>query len=67
MAIPIARIDANKCTKEESCPAGQSCPIGAITRDREGEAWGPSRVDNRRCLGCGKCVRFCPAKAITVY
>lgn len=65
--MAIAKINANKCTKENQCTAELSCPIGAISRTKKGEQYEASVIDAKRCLGCGKCMRFCPSKAITVY
>lgn len=62
----VAKIDTNICQREEECVASLSCPIGAISRTTEDSGFGPSQVDDRRCLGCGKCIRFCTPKAISL-
>lgn len=64
--IKIAQVNETLCSREQECPASLSCPIGAISRTKEGGHLGPAKVDARRCLGCGQCMRFCTANAITL-
>ena len=37
------------------------CPVGAITHDKEGRP----QVDAEKCIGCGACEFFCPARPAT--
>ena len=41
----------------------KSCPVGAITVDRENGIWS---VDKGACILCGTCELKCPKKAITI-
>lgn len=59
--MAIAKIHSHLCDRSPMCPAARSCPIGAITQEKFGAA---SKVDEKKCLGCEKCLRFCPAQAI---
>ncbi|CDF58267.1 4Fe-4S binding protein [Thermobrachium celere] len=60
-----AYVDPQKCDRSPFCPAKRVCPVGAITQERSGFfGGGVSKVDEEKCIGCGKCVNFCPAGAI---
>ena len=41
----------------------RSCPVGAITVDRETSSWS---IDKNTCILCGTCAKKCPKKAITL-
>ncbi|GAB4296687.1 MAG: electron transfer flavoprotein subunit alpha [Desulfuromonadia bacterium] len=57
-----ARLIPNTCI---ACGARceSSCPVDCITMDKEGAPI----IDEPRCIGCAKCVKVCPAKAIEIY
>lgn len=49
-----------KLTKGEGCgTCVRNCPVGAISLAKDNA--GPV-VDAERCIGCGKCEHYCPAK-----
>ena len=52
---------AMACRQCEDAPCASVCPQGAIQRDND--VWW---VDQRRCLGCKRCVVPCPYGAMTV-
>ncbi len=54
-----ARIDPDLCTACGTCQ--ERCQIGAVR-----EAGEICQVDAARCIGCGLCVPFCPAEAISM-
>lgn len=58
-----AHIDPHRCDRSPACPAARVCPVGAITPPGPGRS---SVVDPAKCIGCGKCLRFCPGRAITL-
>ncbi|HBT46351.1 MAG TPA: ferredoxin [Peptococcaceae bacterium] len=52
-------MDAARCDGAADCPPRAHCPAGAIFREEEGPYFvGPG------CLGCGRCLAFCPLNAI---
>ncbi len=58
----IAVIDQDKCQKCNKCR--QICRFNAIRRQPD-EIGGEYSVNPLACEGCGVCVYFCPAKAIS--
>jgi Fe-S-cluster-containing hydrogenase component 2 len=36
------------------------CPVGALTRKKNGVVW----LDKKTCIGCQACVGFCPVNAM---
>lgn len=62
--LGVARWRAESCltTKGVSCNAClRHCPVGAIAHDAEGHPV----VDEAKCIGCGACEYFCPARPAT--
>lgn len=55
-----AVIDPEKCDKSPGCPARAACPAQAIEREDDDDPY----FVNPYCQGCGKCLVFCPRKAI---
>lgn len=62
----IAVVDSNICDKSPFCPVKRVCPENAITQ--EGNFFNTSVpiIDPNRCIGCGKCVNYCPHKAVSI-
>ncbi|AZR72460.1 4Fe-4S ferredoxin [Anoxybacter fermentans] len=62
-----AYIDPKKCDRSPFCPAKRVCPVQAITQEKNSIfSTGPAKVDPEKCIGCGKCLNFCPGQAITM-
>ena len=59
----IAYINPEKCLRCKDCPPLKVCPSKAISRLDPDE---PPYVDVEYCLGCGECVKSCPASAISI-
>ncbi|MCK4609246.1 MAG: 4Fe-4S binding protein [Gammaproteobacteria bacterium] len=53
-------IDKNKCPQDHQCPAIACCPKKAISQ----YDFDLPVVDQDLCIGCKKCVKFCPKGAI---
>ena len=55
----VAEIDQGSCTPCGVCD--ERCQMDAIVEEED-----EYRVLAERCIGCGACVPFCPAEAITL-
>lgn len=53
-------VDKNKCPQNHRCPSIKVCPVGAITQ----EGFGLPAIKKEICIECGKCINFCPRRAI---
>ena len=54
-------VDAKRCPQNHRCPAIAVCPKKAISQ----KGWfSLPVVDEDQCIGCGKCVHYCPMGAI---
>ena len=60
-----AVINKKLCDHSPFCPAKRACVIGAITQQKSWffKAEVPE-IDQGKCVGCGRCVDFCPHRAI---
>jgi len=61
-----AVIDKNKCDRSPFCPVKRICPVGAVKQNVSFLKGDTPVVDVDKCIGCGKCVRICPMKAVTM-
>ena len=55
-------IKKNRCPQNHPCPSVRVCPVGALSQS----GFGAPVVDYSKCVKCGKCVRFCPMRAIVM-
>lgn len=53
-------VKVNRCPQNHSCPSVNICPVGALKQN----GFAAPTVDEEKCTGCGKCVRFCPMGAL---
>lgn len=53
-------VDKNRCPQNHKCPAIKVCPVGAIKQ----EGFALPTIDKETCIKCGKCIKYCPMKAI---
>lgn len=53
-------IDKNKCPQNHRCPSIAVCPVGAISQN----GFELPVINQELCVECGKCIKFCPRKAI---
>jgi len=53
-------IDKNKCPQNHRCPSINVCPVGAISQN----GFELPVINQELCIECGKCIKFCPRKAI---
>ena len=58
----VARLIPSKCIAcGARCEA--SCPKEAISMDDKGEPV----IDVKKCIGCSKCIKICPAEALEIH
>lgn len=53
-------IDKNRCPQNHGCPSIMVCPVGAISQN----GFELPVINQELCIECGKCIKFCPRKAI---
>lgn len=60
--ISLKKLTVNKhrCPQNHSCPSVKVCPVGALSQN----GFDAPAIDLHKCIKCGKCVRFCPMKAL---
>ncbi|MHB1314374.1 MAG: 4Fe-4S binding protein [Christensenellales bacterium] len=51
-----------KCPQNHPCPSVRVCPVGALSQT----GYHAPEVDGDKCIKCGKCVQFCPRRAISL-
>ena len=57
-----AYVQAAYCPQNHPCPSVRICPLGALIQN----GYDAPLVDEEKCTGCGKCIRFCPTGAIQI-
>ena len=48
------------CPQNHLCPSLRVCPLGALSQ----KGFAAPVIDYDKCIKCGKCVKFCPMKAL---
>lgn len=48
------------CPQNHKCPAVKVCPVGALSQ----KGFEAPKIDYDKCIGCGKCAKLCPKKAL---
>ncbi|WP_461204889.1 4Fe-4S binding protein [Clostridium sp. DL1XJH146] len=62
-----AYVNPNKCDRSPFCASKRACPVKAISQESQGFFnKGPAVVDKALCIGCKKCIDYCPHNAITM-
>lgn len=51
------------CDNAKECGGIEVCPTGALSWDEENET---IKIDNDKCISCGRCEKECPIGAFTV-
>ncbi len=57
MELKVAK---DRCPQNHACPSVRICPVGALSQ----EGFKAPVADRKLCIKCGKCVRFCPFRAL---
>jgi len=55
-------VNKKRCPQNHACPAVRVCPVGALTQN----GYKAPTVNADKCIKCGKCVRFCPMRALSL-
>jgi len=58
----VAIIDGAICDRSPFCPVKRICPVNAVNANM----YGVPEVNPSDCIGCGKCLSYCPMKAVTM-
>lgn len=58
----ILMVNKKRCPQNHACPAVRVCPVGALSQ--KGHAAPAVNMD--QCIKCGKCVKYCPMRALTL-
>ena len=53
-------ISGYRCPQNHRCPLLNVCPTGAVTQ----EGYGLPKIDDSKCIECGKCTKFCGMGAV---
>jgi len=56
----ILMVLKSRCPQNHPCPSITVCPTSALTQT----GYAAPTVDQDKCIKCGKCVRFCPMRAL---
>ena len=55
-------VKVNRCPQNHPCPSVRVCPVDALKQ----VGYAAPIVDMDKCIKCGKCVRFCPMRALVL-
>lgn len=55
-------VNRARCPQNHACPSLRVCPEGALRQT----GFAAPTVDEEKCIRCGKCVRACPMRALTL-
>lgn len=56
----VLKVNENRCPQNHPCPSVKVCPVGALSQ----KGFHAPAVDESKCIKCGKCVKFCPMRAL---
>lgn len=60
ISLKTLKVNKNRCPQNHACPSVKVCPVGALSQN----GFAAPVIDFDKCIKCGKCVRFCPMKAL---
>lgn len=55
-------VKTERCPQNHHCPSIRVCPANALTQ----KGFQAPEVDQEKCIKCGKCVRYCPKRALVL-
>lgn len=54
-------VSLKRCPQNHRCPVVKVCPVDAISQT----GYAAPEIDMNKCVKCGKCIRYCPTRAIS--
>jgi Fe-S-cluster-containing hydrogenase component 2 len=58
----VLAVNKARCPQNHPCPSIRVCPVGALKQT----GYSAPVVDEDKCIKCGKCVSFCPMRALSL-
>ena len=55
-------VNKSRCPQNHPCFSVKVCPVGALSQ----KGFEAPSVDQEKCIRCGKCVKSCPMRALTL-
>ena len=55
-------VKKERCPQNHPCPSIRVCPTKALSQ----VGYKAPEVDQEKCIQCGKCVKFCPMRALVL-
>ena len=55
-------VKVSRCPQNHPCPSVRVCPVDALKQ----VGYAAPTVDMSKCIKCGKCVKFCPMRALVL-
>ncbi|MBN1778016.1 MAG: 4Fe-4S binding protein [Clostridiales bacterium] len=55
-------VNKYRCPENHPCPSIRVCPVGALKQS----GYAAPTVDESKCTKCGRCIRYCPMRAISL-
>lgn len=55
-------VKVDRCPQNHPCPSVRVCPVGALSQ----KGYNAPIVDMDKCIKCGKCVKYCPRRALVL-
>ena len=55
-------VDKKRCPQNHACPSIKVCPVDALKQ----QGFGLPYADPETCIKCGKCIDYCPMRAISL-
>lgn len=59
-----AYINQSVCDRSPFCPVKRVCPVNAV--EKKGFFGGEITINKEKCIGCSKCVAYCPHHAVSM-
>ncbi len=58
----VLTVNKHRCPENHPCPSIRVCPVGALKQN----GYAAPTVDQSKCTKCGRCVKYCPMRAISL-
>ena len=54
-------VSLKRCPQNHRCPIVKVCPVDAISQ----KGYAAPDIDMDKCVKCGKCIKYCPTRALS--